>query len=313
VTSISVVLPNYNGKSLLEKNLPSLHHALQHVDHEIIVVDDASTDDSVVFLKKNYPNILLITRTKNSGFSVACNAGLALASKQRICIANTDVRFSPDYFVKILPVIQGNVFAAKGRIRNELPDGTFVNFDTTARSFLKRGFWRFDKTPFESQRQGFSWQIGGRFCLLGCCFVADAKKLKDLKGFDEIFTPFYWEDSDLPFRALQAGYDLRYVPDAEVTHEVSSTINRYRKKALRKLVSDRNKFLFAWRYLSGVGQWSLHIGYTLVSLLFRWIKLDWSYYAALGMALMRTLFNWLSALNNLRSESFAKISKGKFS
>ena len=289
MTSISVVLPNYNGKGLLERNLPTLQHALQPFDYEILVVDDASTDDSLAFLKKEYPNIVLISRKENAGFSVACNAGISAASKQFICVANTDVRFPANYFTSILPAIQGNVFAAKGRIRNELSDGTFVNFDTTARSFLKRGFWRFDKTPFESQRQGFSWQIGGRFCLLGCCFVADAKKLKDLGGFDELFTPFYWEDSDLPFRALKAGYDLRYVPEAEVIHEVSSTINRYRKKSLRKLISDRNKFLFTWRYLSGTRQWSLHIFYTMLWLAIRWLKLDWSYYSALGMALRRTL------------------------
>jgi GT2 family glycosyltransferase len=288
VKSISVVLPNYNGKLLLEKNLPSLIRALEKFTHEIIVVDDASTDQSVHFLTEQYPSVHVVQHQKNQGFSSACNTGIFRAKSDLICVANTDVTFLHDYFEKIVPAINKNVFAAKGRIRNVTSSGEFVNFDTTARSFMKRGLWRFDKTLYEKQLSGFSAELGGRFCLLGCCFVADAGKLKEISGYDEIFSPFYWEDSDLPFRAIRAGCDLRYVPEAEVIHEVSSTINRTRTASHRKLVSNRNKFIFTWRYLRGLKNWLIHIFSLIFFLLVRWLKLDYSYYFGFVSALYRT-------------------------
>lgn len=74
----SVVLPNYNGHHLLEKNQPSLHGALTETGppYEIIVPDYCSTDDSVEYLKFDYPAIIIVRTPKNSGFSTACNTGI---------------------------------------------------------------------------------------------------------------------------------------------------------------------------------------------------------------------------------------------
>ena len=58
--SISIVLPNYNGRHLLEKNLPFLLEAIGTIHHEIFVIDDCSSDDSVTFLEKNYPDITVV-------------------------------------------------------------------------------------------------------------------------------------------------------------------------------------------------------------------------------------------------------------
>ena len=287
--SVSVVLPNYNGAGLLRRNLPSLISALGGFDYEIIVVDDASSDESVSFVHATYPDVIVVQHEKNKGFSGACNSGSFRSTKELICVSNTDVTFRQDYFQKIVPHIHGDVFAAKGKIRNEMEDGTFLNFDTIARSHMKRGLWRFDKTVDDSETSNFSPKLGGFFPLLGCCFVAESSIFKHLGGFDEIYSPFYWEDSDLPFRAMEAGYELRYVPEAEVVHQVSATINRFRRKNFRKLISDRNKFIFAWRFMSGAKQWTEHLGFVSLSLLTRWIKLEWGYYLALMWALTRYL------------------------
>ncbi len=68
--SVSVVIPNYNGKSLLEQNIPPLLAALRSMDApwEIIVVDDASSDDSAVFLKTSFPEIRLLINEDEQGF-----------------------------------------------------------------------------------------------------------------------------------------------------------------------------------------------------------------------------------------------------
>jgi GT2 family glycosyltransferase len=110
-----------------------------------------------------------------------------------------------------------------------------------------------------------------------------------LKGFDEIFSPFYWEDADLAQRALNNGYKLLYLPEARVYHQASSTIGNYRTYTLRRLVSNRNKFLFSWHHLDTRRVWLSHIPITVFNLMFRWLVLDWKYYAAFFWAATRRL------------------------
>lgn len=299
MVEISVVLPNYNGKHLLQRNLPSLFKALVGYEYQVIVVDDASTDESVDFLLTEYPDIQVVEHLKNSGFSVTCNTGLQRAQGKYVCIANTDVEFCPDYFRNILPSLESGYFAAKGPIQNVTADGALLNVDLIAQSFMKRGFWRFNKRAVYAETDIFSPEAGGKFPLLGCCFVANTEKLKSLGGFDEIFSPYYWEDSDLSFRAMRAGERLAYVPQARVLHQLSSTINTYRSQWKRKLVSDRNKFIFTWRHMHGYEAWLSHIGYQLFYFPLRWIMLDWSYYAALIGAVFRVWSRKLAANDKL--------------
>lgn len=288
---VSLVLPNFNGRELLEKNLPSALQALSLVPFEIIVVDDASEDNSVSFLLKNYPSIRVVRHEKNKGFSETCNAGIRHSIGKYICVSNTDVMFDPEYFRFSLELLETeNVFAVKGKIRNYDPhSGAVINDETTAVLFQKRGLLRFDKSGDNSPGI-MEFGVGKRFALLGCCFVARSDQLKGVGGFDTIYSPFYWEDSDLPLRAMKLGYQILYVPDAVVYHQLSSTINRFRSKYWRKLVSDRNKFIFSWRYLSGARQWINHIFSVVFGLFFRWIRLDHSYYLGFFWALYR----WIS-------------------
>ncbi|MDO8991890.1 MAG: glycosyltransferase, partial [Daejeonella sp.] len=98
--SISVVIPNYNGRHLLERNLPSVYEALNNAktDFEIIITDDCSTDSSVAFIRQNYPLVRLIINDKNQGFSVSCNKGITLAEKDLVLLLNTDIELNKDYF-----------------------------------------------------------------------------------------------------------------------------------------------------------------------------------------------------------------------
>lgn len=289
---ISVVLPNYNGKDLLECNLPSIYMALQQtpLEYEIIVSDDCSTDDSTAFLSKEYPDIKIISSKTNLGFSATCNKGIHSASYSLLCIANTDVTFTKDYFVNALPEFDDpTLFAVKGDILNY--NDTFDNITGIERApvlYYKNGFLRFDHNQDPGNKE-MTGKLNEFFVLLGCCFVCSTDKMQKLHGFDTIFSPFYWEDSDLALRAIKAGYRLRYMPECRVFHRTSSTINTYRKKHLRQLVSYRNKFLFSWHHLYGPRQWGIHLLFTTFNLATRWLILDWKYYAALIWASYREL------------------------
>jgi len=289
-TAISVILPNYNGRTLLEKNLPSLFQALADIPHEVIVVDDCSRDDSVEFLQQSYPTIQVIRTEHNHGFSATCNRGIMAATQPLLCVVNTDVTFTPDYFLKAQPhFTDPRLFAVKGEILNYQESfDSVVNTESTSLLYYKRGFLRFNQRV-KPEPDNLTGKVNGQFVLLGCCFVCRREVMVALGGFDEIYSPFYWEDADLALRALRAGYGLVFEPDCKVYHQTSSTIGTYRSTTRRRLVSMRNKFIFTWRHLQGGGAWASHIVFTVASLLLRWITLDWKYYVAFGNALVRRL------------------------
>lgn len=288
--SISVILPNYNGKDLLQSNLPSLISSLEVAEctYEIIVVDDCSSDDSVAILHAQFPSIKVIQNEINQGFSTTCNHGIYAAQNTLLCIVNTDVTFTVDYFKNAIKhFINPNLFAVKGNIINYTSSfENIVNIEKTSLLYFKRGFLRFNQR-IESVPDSFTGYTNGQFVLLGCSFICDRKKMLLLEGFDEIFSPFYWEDADLAIRALRKGYHLKYEPTCIVYHQTSSTISTYKSNTRRRLVSMRNKFLFTWRHMNSIEEWSLHIFYTFVYILTRWIIVDWKYYYALLSALLR--------------------------
>ncbi len=285
---VSVVLPNYNGRHLLEKNLPSLLEALDRVPHEILIVDDASQDDSVAFLQKHYPAIRVLVNTRNRGFSATCNKGIHAARLDLLCVVNTDVTFTRDYFRLAMAAFgDDRLFAVKGDIvnyRNGFDD--VLNVDRTTRLYYKRGFLRFDTRDPHRQATLLDGRDGG-FVGLGCCFLCDREKMLSLYGYDEIYSPFYWEDCDLAIRAQARGYTLLYLPEAKVFHQASSTLSHYRSDIRRKLVSNRNKFLFCWTHLDRKRFWVSHLPQLTLNLAARWLTLDWPYYAAFFMALTR--------------------------
>jgi GT2 family glycosyltransferase len=142
--SISVVIPNYNGEQLLQKNLPLLYQALNtaNLEYEIIIPDDASTDNSIHFLKNNYPQIILVRNKTNSGFATNINSGIRKATKELVFLLNSDIELTPDYFLTLLPYFQDNkTFGVTGRIigidSDEIQDGakypqyTFGNIKST--------------------------------------------------------------------------------------------------------------------------------------------------------------------------------------
>ena len=118
---ISVVIPNYNGIKLLPETLPSVFQSLEKsgLDYEVIISDDCSTDESVLFIKNHYPEIILIETDINSGFSKTINKGIYKASYDYVLLLNSDVKLTPDYFSHQLRYFErDDTFGVMGRIIN---------------------------------------------------------------------------------------------------------------------------------------------------------------------------------------------------
>ncbi|HNR75154.1 MAG TPA: glycosyltransferase, partial [Cyclobacteriaceae bacterium] len=97
---ISVVIPNYNGRNLFPQTLPFVFKALENcgLPFEVIIVDDCSTDESVEFLRQNYPQIQVVVNEVNRGFAPTINRGAFLAKFDLLFLLNSDVKLEPDYF-----------------------------------------------------------------------------------------------------------------------------------------------------------------------------------------------------------------------
>jgi len=283
---ISVVIPNYNGRHLLEENLPFLFDALKNtkLPFEIIISDDCSTDDSIDYLKSNYPSINIVSTSDNSGFSTACNNGIAVAKYSYTCIVNSDVTFNSDYFQNSIKYLgNSSLFAIKGDIINyrECYDDIFdINRDIVV--YFKHGHILFKNADkFESDKYDY------KTVLLGCCFICRTDLLKDFGGFDEMFSPYYREDLDLAMTAIKSGYAVKYIPDCMVYHKIGSTIGTTQPPVKKQLVAKRNKFLLTWKHLDTAPRWTVHILFIFLSFISRWIVFDWKWYATFVSALIR--------------------------
>lgn len=232
--TVSVVIPNLNGEKLLEKNLPYLLQAKANPVNniiEIIIVDDGSTDGSVKFLTKNFPEVKVIKHKVNRGFSAAVNTGARMTKGSLILLINTDVIPSQDF---LLPVFKH-----------------FDNQKVFAVSLHEEGFgWAkaaFSGGYIELSMGEESKDPVSSFYVSGGSGVFRRDYWMKLTGMDEkLFSPFYWEDIDICYRAEKRGYINMWEPDGKVVHQHESTVSKFPKSYVGR-IRERNQLLLIWK------------------------------------------------------------------
>ena len=263
--SVSIVIPSYNGQDLLAKNLPRVIQAAENPKNgikEIIVVDDGSTDGSIGFVRKTFPEVKLVSHKTNKGFSSAVNSGVGKSSGEFVVLLNNDVYPNDNFLENILQFIvkDPDVFAVSfhqkgyGWARGRLQDGFVVHLPGSE-----------DVSPHPT----FFVNAGGG--------IYRKDLWTKLGGMDEkLFSPFYWEDVDISYRAAKRGFKLFWHPDGIVSANLSATVNKIPKKLVSR-IQERNQLLFIWKnltsknlfkkHLSGLARRVIkHPGYLLIAL-----------------------------------------------
>lgn len=245
--SISVVIPNYNGKHLFEKYFEHNFRVLKSLgqDVEIIVIDDASTDDSVSYLQTHYAGkIVLLQKETNSGFSETCNLGIEKAQNDLIFLLNTDVTVEADYFEKLYKYFDlDDTFGVMGRI---------IGMDDD----LIREAARTPRIMGRKIKSGEFFHVSDRntltptFYLSGAIALMDTKKLKAMNGFNEMFNPYYCEDQELSIRAWRLGWKCYYEHNAVCRHEVSASTKNHKQKNEIKKIHFRNRYYVHYLHLN---------------------------------------------------------------
>jgi GT2 family glycosyltransferase len=234
---VSIIIPNYNGEKLLEKNLPAVLKAKEYKANnilEIIVVDDASPDGSVDLLKKKFPEVKVVKHKKNRGFSSSVNTGARTSKGDLLVLLNSDVIPERDFLVSVLPLFKDDgVFAI-----------SFSEKDYSwAKGEFKNGFVEHEAGVMTKKVHDTFWVSGGSGAFRRDYWMS-------LGGMDEkLFSPFYWEDLDLGYRALKRGYKLLWAPEARVLHKHESTIGLLPKKYVDR-IRERNQLIFIWKNIT---------------------------------------------------------------
>jgi GT2 family glycosyltransferase len=232
---ISIIIPNYNGAELLRKYLPKLQKTL--ADHHMVVVDDGSSDGSCEMLARLAPSVHLVRRLENGGFSAAVNDGIRNTEGDLIVLLNNDVEVTEGFLDPIIPMFDDEtVFAVSPRIllpgRGEIDEG------------CKTGVWH-RGLFYVDQRQAVT-ETTPTLYVTGCAAVYRRSMLEALGGFSEAYSPFYWEDADLGYRAWKRGWKSIYQPSSTVYHQHSASISKM-NSARTARVKARNSLLFIWR------------------------------------------------------------------
>ena len=275
--SISVVIPNYNGKELLELNLPSVYAALKFSgisEYEVIIPDDASTDNSVDFVKTNYPNIILVENKINKGFAGNTNTGIKQSQKDLVLILNSDVKLRDDYFSQLLKYFdKPDTFGVTGRIIGLTSDKI-----QDAAKYPKYSFGSIASTTNYICNTRSSLYS---FFLTGANALIDRKKLMELGGFNELFNPYYGEDVDLGLRSWRLGYKCYYEHTAICRHPNSATIKKEPPEKI-KIISSRNKMCLHFIHLNGI-ELAFYLLKLFLKTILKVIVLDFKYLKSFWM------------------------------
>jgi GT2 family glycosyltransferase len=221
----SIIIPNYNGVKLLEPCLASLYRQTLAAS-EIIVVDDASTDSSVAWLKEHYPQVRLMERQKNGGFTAACNDGIDAATGDIIILFNNDAEAEPDWLMIVDQTLQDkpevDALACKILLYDRRDTihtvGDFYQLNAIPGN---RGVWQKDTGQYDTPEEIFS-ACGAAAVYRKSALDAVRRDNPNNRVLDESLF-MYLEDVDLGLRLMWRGMRCWYVPEAVVYHRLSAT------------------------------------------------------------------------------------------
>jgi GT2 family glycosyltransferase len=285
--SASIIIPNWNGADLLHAYLPSVLDAKENYrgNVEVIVVDDASTDSSAKLLQKDFPSIRTIVHKHNQGFGKACWSGARAAENPILIFLNSDVKVAPDFINPLVTCLENpTAFAASPLV---FDDRGNLSHATIRIPYFRRGKIRYEPFPLQQLLNKSSPLPHPWYTLFptGAAFAVDRARFLELHGFDDLFSPFYYEDTDLGFRAWRRGWKCIVAPEARVTHYHTGTISRSFKRFKVQAIRKRNRLFYLWKNLTTARMLRQHFFFHFLRMCYRPFCFDWMILVATFLAI----------------------------
>ena len=235
---ISVVIPNWNGMDYLPDCLLSLQNQTLG-DFEFIMVDNGSSDNSVDFIRTNYPGAKLITLPENTGFARACNLGIGAAEGRYVALLNNDTMPMPPWLESLINAAERDerigMVASKILLNLETREidsvGMLLYPDGIGR---QRGRGEIDNGQFDQEEEILFPS--------GCAALYKMEMLQEIGLFDEDFFA-YGEDTDIGLRGRLAGWKAVFAPRAVVYHRYSASAGKY--SSFKAMHLERNRIWVA--------------------------------------------------------------------
>jgi len=222
---LSVIIVSYNVEHFLHLCLESVNAAINNINDEIIVIDNASADNSVEMMRKKFPSTRVISNVDNLGFGKANNKAAKLAKGRYVCILNPDTIVSQKTFEEFIQFHEAN--PTIGISGPQMIDGTGQFLLESKRGlptikaavFKSLGLFRLSARFFgQYYNLSLPQNQNGKTDVLVGAFMFMRKRLYDqLEGFDENFF-MYGEDIDISHRSLKLGYTNFYFSQSKVIH-----------------------------------------------------------------------------------------------
>jgi GT2 family glycosyltransferase len=232
--SVTIIVLNYNGLRHLEECFASL----TKVDYppeklELMMVDNASTDDSVKYVRDHYPQVRIEQSEENVGFAAGNNLGAAAATGQYVVFLNNDMWVDPCFVYGLVEAIQSepDVVCAGAKILNW--DGSQFDFVGSSAHFAGYAYQFGLGERFETDRYN---EVHPMLFACGGAMIVERRIFLDVGGFDEDYF-IYYEDMDLGWRLWLLGFKVVFAPEAIVNHRHHGTMKAfsdYRKRVLFK-------------------------------------------------------------------------------
>ncbi|GGD08626.1 glycosyltransferase family 2 protein [Hyunsoonleella pacifica] len=228
---IAVVILNWNGKKLLEQFLPSV---IKHSEvADIYVADNASTDDSISFLKSNFPQVKIIKNTVNGGYAKGYNDALKHVDADVFCLLNSDVAVTKGWLGPIQRTFGSNLSIAIVQPKIlDFKQKHFFEYAGAAGGFIDKYGYPYCRGRIFNTLEEDNGQyndVQPIFWASGACLFIRKHVYNELNGFDELFFA-HMEEIDLCWRAKNKGYQVVYNGNSEVYHVGGATLNNSNPK-----------------------------------------------------------------------------------
>ena len=244
---ISVIVPSYDGLELLKKCLPPLieETGKYEGETEIIVVDDASRDGTSEQIPNIFPQVSVLRNAENIGFAKSVNTAVRRSRYPLIFLMNNDMEITVPLLATLAePFKDIRMFGVQSKIVSGSEDGQrdYLNEFTQIPGFF---IYKYRESVIKLHGPTQMDFVSGG------CSVFDKAKFIALGLFDERFSPVYFEDIDICFRAKLFGWKMMYSPEAKVYHRhPASTVDRRYSRSKKQLINKKNYFIFFLKNLS---------------------------------------------------------------
>jgi len=223
---VSIIIVSWNTRQITCECIGSICEQTSELKYEIIVIDNASTDNSAAMVKAEFPKVALIENSENRGFAAANNQGITIAKGRYVLLLNSDTIVLNNAIAKAVAFADAHPEAAVVGCKVLNPDETLQStcfmFPSILNMFLSTTYFYklFPKSKFFGREQMTWWyrnDVREVDVVTGCFMLVRREAIEQVGMMDEQFF-IYAEETDWCYRFKQAGWKIVFTPDAQIIH-----------------------------------------------------------------------------------------------